>query len=141
VFLCRLLDELVLDFGDHQSVAVPCPAPGLFWVAAERFHRATEETRMTKQTRNQPAKTVAARESRKTSKRSLSKGDNPSKLETITVLLTRPGGASLADLVIATRWQPHSVRGVLAGSLKKKGHVILSETIDGMRRYRIEPAR
>ena len=61
----------------------------------------------------------------------------PSKLEQIVALLSRPEGASLAELVAATGWQAHSVRGALAGSLKRKGHAILSEKVDGERRYRI----
>ena len=63
--------------------------------------------------------------------------DAPSKLETIVSLLTRPEGASLAELVAATGWQPHSVRGALAGSLKRKGHAVQSDKVDGVRRYRI----
>ena len=62
---------------------------------------------------------------------------SPTKLETILELLTRPDGASLAELVAATGWQAHSVRGALAGSLKRKGHAIVSDKIDGERRYRI----
>ena len=62
--------------------------------------------------------------------------DSPSKLETILALLARPEGASLAELVAATGWQAHSVRGALAGSLKRKGHAIVSDKIDGERRYR-----
>ena len=61
-----------------------------------------------------------------------------SKLEQIVAMLSRPEGASLAELVAATGWQAHSVRGALAGSLKRKGHAILSEKIAGERRYRIE---
>ena len=61
----------------------------------------------------------------------------PTKLEQIVILLSRTAGASLADLVAATGWQAHSVRGALAGSLKRKGHAIVSEKVDGERRYRI----
>ena len=60
----------------------------------------------------------------------------PTKLETILALLARPEGASLAELVAATGWQAHSVRGALAGSLKRKGHAIISDKLDGERRYR-----
>ena len=60
-----------------------------------------------------------------------------SKLDTIVALLERREGACLAELTAATGWQTHSVRGALAGSLKKKGHVVGSEKIDGVRRYRI----
>jgi hypothetical protein len=34
-------------------------------------------------------------------------------------LLRRPEGATIAQLVKATGWQPHTVRGALAGALKK----------------------
>lgn len=48
-------------------------------------------------------------------------------------------GASLAELVQATAWQQHTVRGAMAGALKKKlGLNIVSEKTDGQeRKYRI----
>lgn len=64
-----------------------------------------------------------------------------SKLDTLVGLLRTPGGASIQELSAATAWQPHSVRGALAGTLKKKGHKISSEVVDGTRRYRIEEAQ
>jgi DNA-binding transcriptional regulator PaaX len=60
----------------------------------------------------------------------------PSKMDQVITLLSRPTGATLNDLVEATGWQPHSTRAALTG-MKKKGHVIRSEKIDGTRRYRI----
>lgn len=60
-----------------------------------------------------------------------------SKLDTFERLLSRKQGASIAELVKATGWQQHSVRGALAGAIKKRGHTIASEKIDGTRRYRI----
>ena len=38
----------------------------------------------------------------------------------ILALLRRPAGASLPELRKATGWQPHSVRGLLSGAVKKK---------------------
>lgn len=61
-----------------------------------------------------------------------------SKLDTLEKLLKRRNGASIAEMTRATGWQQHSVRGALAGALKKRGHTIASEKVDGTRRYRIE---
>lgn len=60
-----------------------------------------------------------------------------SKLDQVVALLSRPQGASLAELCTATGWQTHSVRGALAGSLKRKGHVVTSDKVEGVRRYRV----
>ena len=61
------------------------------------------------------------------------------KAAAITTLLNRESGATLAELTAATGWQPHSVRGFLSGTLKKKlGYAVASErSEDGVRRYRI----
>ena len=61
----------------------------------------------------------------------------PTKLDRIIALLRQENGASLAELCTTTGWQAHSVRGAIAGALKKKGHVITSEKINGVRRYHI----
>ena len=43
-------------------------------------------------------------------------------------LLKRPGGATLAEIVEATGWHAHTVRGAMAGALKKKlGLTVTSE--------------
>lgn len=57
-------------------------------------------------------------------------------------LLNRPEGATVQELQAATGWQQHSVRGFLAGAVKKKlGLMLLSEKPDaGPRRYRIANA-
>ena len=38
----------------------------------------------------------------------------------IIALLQRPEGASIAEIVEATSWQPHTARGAISGALKKK---------------------
>jgi Protein of unknown function (DUF3489) len=56
----------------------------------------------------------------------------------ILVLLRRPEGAGLDVLVKETGWQKHSVRGFLAGTVRKKLKLpLVSEKIDGVRNYRI----
>ncbi len=54
-------------------------------------------------------------------------------------LLKRPEGASLVEMTEVTGWQPHTVRGAMAGALKKKlGLNITSEKTDAQqRKYRI----
>ncbi len=54
-------------------------------------------------------------------------------------LLKRKKGATIDEAVAATGWQPHSVRGAISGTLKKKlGLAVTSEKRgDGPRRYRI----
>lgn len=58
-------------------------------------------------------------------------------------LLSRPEGASIEELVRATNWQQHSVRGFLAGTVKKKmGLAVSSSKADGeLRRYRVVARR
>ena len=60
----------------------------------------------------------------------------PSKLDKIEALLLRPEGASIAEMVTATGWQQHSLRGAMAGALKQRGLTITSDKGDGVRRYR-----
>lgn len=62
------------------------------------------------------------------------------KLAILLALLKRPEGATLADLTQATGWQAHSVRGALAGALKKAGLTITSSKEEGVRTYRAEGA-
>jgi len=60
-----------------------------------------------------------------------------SKSAVIVALLKREGGATLDDMMTATGWQKHSVRGFMAGALKKKGLIVASEKTEQGRRYRI----
>jgi hypothetical protein len=63
-----------------------------------------------------------------------------SKTETILGLLKRPGGATLNQILRATGWQAHSVRGFVSGTLgKKMGLTVLSSrTGEGDRTYSIK---
>lgn len=62
----------------------------------------------------------------------------PTKRDIVLKLLARPEGASLDEMVSATGWLPHTTRAMLTG-LKKKGHALSSEKIDGVRRYQVVP--
>ena len=55
-----------------------------------------------------------------------------SKQARLIEMLRRPEGASIPEIVAVLDWQAHSVRGVIAGALKKKlGLAIVSEKVDG----------
>lgn len=62
-----------------------------------------------------------------------------SKQARLIELLKRPNGATLAELVEATGWQAHSVRGAISGTLKKKlGLKVVTEKVEGCGRvYRL----
>lgn len=57
-------------------------------------------------------------------------------------LLTAPDGATIDELQAATGWQAHSVRGFLAGTVKKKlGLILDAKKAEGhARRYRVVQA-
>ena len=57
----------------------------------------------------------------------------------LIAMLQRPEGATIAQVVEATGWQPHTVRGAFAGALKKKlGLTVTSEKVPGGDRvYRV----
>src|SRR5436305_446441 len=55
----------------------------------------------------------AARKREKPAKRTTSGARDGSKKATLLDLLRRPGGATLNELMAATEWQAHSVRGFL----------------------------
>jgi hypothetical protein len=59
----------------------------------------------------------------------------PNKLDRLLGELARDGGSTIEELAAATGWQKHSVRGAMAGTLKRKGHEIASVKSNGVRRY------
>ena len=63
-----------------------------------------------------------------------------SKQALVIGLLQRPEGATIAQIMEATGWQQHTVRGTLAGTLKKRLGLTISSSKDkgGQRVYRIE---
>ena len=60
----------------------------------------------------------------------------PTKTATVLALMAAEAGASLAELVAATGWLPHTTRAALTG-LRKKGHAITRDKVDGLTRYTI----
>ncbi len=61
------------------------------------------------------------------------------KLTALVVLLSRPEGANIEDMIAATGWQKHTIRSALSHALAKKhGYQIVSEKSEnGARIYKI----
>ncbi len=64
------------------------------------------------------------------------RSQTPTKQTLLLDLLSRPEGATLGQIMDATGWQKHSVRGFISGFIKKKrGLTIVSEKREGVRFY------
>jgi hypothetical protein len=95
--------------------------------AATKSKRVTPAKRSAKGAKAAPAqKSVAAREGSKTAQ--------------VVVMMQRKNGATLAEIVDQMGWQKHTVRGFMAGAMKKAGYTVESFKSDkGERTYRINP--
>ena len=70
-------------------------------------------------------------------------GGRITKHNRMLTLLRRRDGATITEMIEASGWQQHSVRGYLAGTIKKKlGLALTSSKAAGeLRRYRIDTQR
>ena len=105
----------------------------------QRRSHAKKAGRTTKAGPNRQARRKGASASRSGAKPAIRK---ETKQQTCINLLCRREGATIEELQAATGWQAHSVRGFLAGAVRKKlGLMLLSEKPDaGLRRYCIPNA-
>ena len=95
-----------------------------------------------------PTRSVESKTERVAAAKTRVKIDQPkvervTKQERVLTLLSQSEGASIEEMMQATDWQQHSVRGFLAGTVKRKlGFSLTSlKPNDGVRRYRIETRR
>jgi len=93
-----------------------------------------------------PRRSVVSRTERAAAAKIPEKAGEPrlervTKQECILTLLSQPEGASIEEMMQATGWQQHSVRGFLAGTVKRKLGFSLSslKPDDGALSYRNAP--
>jgi len=90
-----------------------------------------------------PKRTIPARKATKALKKATkvkAEGVRPgSKTAAVLALLRRAKGATLTEIMQATSWQPHSVRGFISGTLGKKMQLTVTSTKreDGARVYSV----
>jgi hypothetical protein len=115
----------------------------------------TEELKATKKARVAPKGAHVAKKTAKSAKKASPAKKTPkapkgakkaksaregSKTNKVLELLKRPGGVTAKELIKATGWQPHSVRGFLSGTIGKKMGLTVTSTKgeDGERTYSIK---
>jgi len=88
-----------------------------------------------------PKKTTPAKNAAKAPKAAKPKAEGPregSKTAQVVAMLQRKNGATLAEIMDQMGWQKHTVRGFMAGAMKKAGYTVESFKSDkGERTYRI----
>jgi len=112
----------------------------------------SEQPKATKKARVAPQRADVAKKKGKSGKKASPAKKTPkgakkakaaregSKTNKVLELLKRPGGVTAKELMKATGWQPHSVRGFLSGTVgKKMGLTVIStKAEDGERTYSVK---
>jgi hypothetical protein len=111
---------IITDAGLEAIAVEPDTAPQ----AATRGEETHEAPAAPTEASSQPAPATAPRE-RKTRE--------GTKQALVIEMLRRPEGATIAEIVDATDWLAHTIRGAMAGSLKKKLGLTITSEMDDQR--------
>lgn len=150
-----ILSQKGVDFCGEESVTVVVPRErGRFWLPRDpaplamaplrgfggdgaecRYHQ--KDHPQMSHSKSPRAKSVAKRSAKPERIPSASSGSG-TKQEAVLALLREPQRTTIATIMKATGWQPHSVRGFLTAVVRKKlGLTVLSEKPGDERIYRI----
>ena len=135
------------QWNDRRFRLLPAPFGACMRGQRSAGDATPEEAPMTKRKTRHAAKagkSKPARANKAGTTRSQGEHGKPRKTKTaaLMALLARNEGASLEELQRASGWQPHSVRGFLAGTVKKMPGVSLcsEKPENAARRYRVQQA-
>jgi len=123
----------------EETVASPTPATSEKPKATKKARVAPQGAHVAKKKAKPDKKATPAKKAPKAKK--AAKVREGSKTDKVLDLLKRPGGVTAKELMKATGWQPHSVRGFLSGTIGKKMGLTVtsSKGEDGERTYSVKP--
>jgi len=124
------------ETGDGHSVTLVATDAGLAAIGIEPEDANTAPAGTTDAPTDEPAPDTPTEPDSAPKARTPRKG---TKQATLIAMLRAPEGATIEEIMAATGWQSHTVRGAMAGALKKKlGLEVTSEKVEGRGRvYRI----
>ncbi len=128
--------------GDRLTLRATEAALAVLGIETEATKPAGDATTSPKSAKKEPVPAKAKKGAKAARKKAEPKAPRATRADSkqarLIEMLKRKKGASIEEIVEAFGWQPHTVRGAIAGALKKKlGLKIESEKVDGRRVYRI----
>ena len=127
------------ETGDGHGVTLVATDAGLVAIGIELEDANTAPAGATDAPREEPASATPTGPEVAPKARTPREG---TKQATLIAMLRAPEGATIEEISAATGWQSHTVRGAMAGALKKKlGLEVTSEKVEGRGRvYRLPAA-
>lgn len=89
------------------------------------------------------SQTKAASRAKRTQQPQTNRAPAPklTRADQLIALMRADGGATAQELAAAVGWQVHSVRGFIAGTLKKRSDLtVAAQRMDGVTRYHVADA-
>ena len=135
--------------GQHLTLVITDAGRAAIGVPADEQREPTARTTSGRSKRSASGDAKASRSKGVSTTKSKTKKASPaarrpdSKQALLVDLLRHKEGATIAEAVKATGWQPHSVRGAISGTLKKKlGLAVTPENVEDRGRvYRVAAKR